>query len=326
MKTKLIASVLCAVVCVLSVFAVAGCNNNDECIDIFVPDGAPTLAVAQLFAEESVGGSKLNVKITTGENVRAKIISGEADAAICPTNMAAMLYNRGVEYKLVSANLFGLLYIVGNVQIDGLSGLKGKVVYSISKDNTPEYVFKKILDYNGLEYTESDSAVEGKVALRYFAAASEIIPLLKSGLAEIALLGEPAVTKAGKTVLFDVQALWKQASGLGENYPQAGLFVKNSLIEENPQFVSALVSKLTENERYIAENAAQISSLLAQNGSADFADTAFDKQLIARCNVRCVLSANCKSEMTAYFEAIKTVNPAFALPDDGFYADIKASV
>lgn len=320
MNKKIAAVVLCIAVALTLALGLTACNKQDgEQVNIYVPDGAPALAVANLFEVDKVAGRKLNIAITTGNDVRAKVLSGEADAVICPTNMAATLYNSGVEFKLVTANLFGLLYLVGNKPAANLSDLVGQVVHCIGKNNTPEFVFKKILDNANVQYVDSDQATEGKVAIRYYDKGSQIIPLLKSGIADYAILGEPAATKSGIVELFNLQQLWEQATNLDESYPQAGLFVSNILLDDD-KFMNKLIELLIANTQYLKQNSATLAQMLVDNGSVDFDGVTFDETVITRCNVRCVNALDCKAQMTAYFEAIKSVNASFKLPDDGFYA------
>lgn len=319
MKIKLIAVIACIVIVAAFVCSLAACKpTHDSELTFYVPDGAPALAVASLFENNKLAGKRLNLTITTGANVQAKVLNGEADIVVCPTNMAAMLYNKGVDYKLVSANVFGLLYLVGNKPAASLNELIGKVVHSIGKNNTPEFVFKKILDSANIEYIDSDVAVEGKVAIRYYNAGGEIVPHLKSGNIDYAILGEPTVTKSGVPELFDLQALWKQAANLDESYPQAGVFVKSALLADT-KLIDGLLEALNGNAQYLQDNSGKIASLLVENGSNDFNGTTFTADALARCNIRCVKATDCKAQLTAYFNAITTINTGFKLPDDGFY-------
>ena len=319
MKTKLIAVVACIVIVAAFACSLVACKPAEETeLTFYVPDGAPALAVAGLFESNKLADKRLNLTITTGANVQAKVLNGEADIVMCPTNMAAMLYNKGVDYKLISANVFGLLYLVGNKPAASLNDLVGKVVHSIGKNNTPEFVFKKILASANIEYVDSDVAVEGKVAIRYYNAGGEIVPHLKSGNIDYAILGEPAVTKSGATELFDLQELWKQATNLDESYPQAGVFVKSALLDDT-KFIDGLLKVLNDNTQYLQANSSKIASLLVENGSSDFNGTTFTADTLARCNIRCVKATDCKTQLTAYFNAITTINPSFTLPDDCFY-------
>lgn len=319
MKKRFLSFVLCCLLLLTTVTVIVSCDNSEE-INICVPDGAPALAVAELLENNRIDDTKINVTITTGENVRAQILNKQADIAICPTNMAATLYCKGADYKLVTANLFGLLYLVGNINANSLDDLKGQLVYNIGKGSTPEFVFKKILAANGIEYVDDDKPVDGKVAIKYFEKGEQIIPLLKDGIAKVAILGEPAVTKSEIKQLFDLQQLWNEATGLDGSYPQAGLFVNDNLLQNKPAFVDKLIQRLESNVEYIANNSEKVANLLVSAGSSDFNGITFTSNIIQRCNVRCKNASNCKEQLVAYFTAIKTINPSFELPDDDFYA------
>jgi len=310
------------VVMIFSAFCLYGCKRRDALtVAMYVPDGAPALAVANVIDSKKIGDDDVSVSITTGADVQAKILAGEADVAVCPTNMAATLYNKGVDYKLLTANVFGLLYLMGasDAQISSLEDLKGKVVHSIGKGNTPQFVFQKIVSESNIEMVESDVDVEGKIAVKFYDAGSAIIPLLKSGNIEFAILGEPAATKSGAKEIFDLQNLWKEATGLEESYPQAGVFVKSALLKDKV-FVSALIKALEECPAYLAANATSVAEMLGANGSNDLKSANFTAEVLARCNVRCKKAVDCRQELIDYFEAVASVNSSFVLPDDGFYA------
>ena len=303
-----------------TLFVLCACNRTEEQLTLYVPDGAPALAVAKLLQDPTVAGKQVKVEITTGKNVQAKIMSGEADLAICPTNMAAALYNKGADYKLACANVFGVLYMVSHdASVTQLSQLKGKVIHSIGKNNTPQFVLQTVLSANGIAYEEGDTAKQGVVVVKYYESAAQILPLYKSNLIDIAIIGEPAVSLQGCNQIFDLQQLWQDATELDENYPQAGLFVKTQLLQDDTRFVNKLVKALEDNTDFLQQNASQVSQLLADNGSVDLKDKAFTPQILARCNIRCIKAINCKEGLVAYFNAVKAVSPDFVLPDDNFY-------
>lgn len=320
---KKLTAVLLVFAIITAIFTLCACNQTEDVLNLYVPDGAPALAVAKLLQSPTVAGKSVKVTITTGANVKAKMLSGEADLAICPTNMGAGLYNQGADYQFVCANVFGVLYMVSNnTTITSLNQLKGKVVHSIGKDNTPQYVLQAILNANGIAFEEGDVAKDGVVVIKYYQSAAQILPLYKSNMIDVALIGEPAVSLQGLNQIFDLQQLWQQATGLDENYPQAGLFVKSNILQQDKRFVNKLVQALQDNTSFLQQNASQVSQLLADNGSVDLKDKAFTGEILARCNIRCVKAADCKAELVAYFNAVKAVSPAFVLPNENFYYGI----
>ena len=109
-KVILIATLF--VFCLSFVFAFAGCDNGEQ-LQIYVPDGAPSLAVANIIDGGKIGDYKANVTISTGEDVVAKCGSGQADIAIVPTNAAVKVCSTRNDYQLFTTNVWGLLYVVG---------------------------------------------------------------------------------------------------------------------------------------------------------------------------------------------------------------------
>ena len=305
---------------------------TEESVKVMAPDGAPGIVVAKMVSEGKIYGKTLDVEIVAGaEQISANVASGAADIAVMPINLASKLYNGGVKIKLVSVNVFGSLYMVGKQDLSSLSELKGKIVYNIGKGGTPDLTLKYILKNNGIEFVESETAVDGKVALQYVSAASELIPLLKTDRADFGIMGEPAVTNcnnaAGTKTVVDIQAEWKKITG--EDYTQAGLVVSEKLAE-NKYFMSALCKVLEANAEWCNANAASIKSLL--NGVGSSLKLEYTPELLARCNVgygSLSLVEN-KNEVESYLSVLMGFNPKVIgdkLPDDGFYygyTEIKA--
>ena len=272
MKKAKILTIVLVIVLAATVFAFAGCNNTDtdNSLRIAMPDGTPCLAMANLFdGNKNLAGYKLDMNVVGATLIGNEVLSGKADIAIMPTNAFAQLYNKGVDYQIITSNIFGVLYIIGNPETAfELSNLTGKVVSSIGKTNTPEYVFKKILNYYQIPYVESAEAVEGKVAISYVDDGSQAIQAVKTGDAQYAIVGA-----------------------------QASLVMKSSLAKDK-KFVTALVEKLYENLEYLKdeENLANLTSLFAEYGSA----TTFPAASIANCNVDVKWAYDIKDEMKTY--------------------------
>lgn len=304
MKKAKILTIVLVIVLAATVFAFAGCNNTDtdNSLRIAMPDGTPCLAMANLFdGNKNLAGYKLDMNVVSANLIGNEVLSGKADIAIMPTNAFAQLYNKGVDYQIITSNIFGVLYIIGNPETAfELSNLTGKVVSSIGKTNTPEYVFKKILDYYDIPYVEASEAVAGKVAISYVDDGSQAIQAVKNDEADYAIVGEPAVTNAASKGLvnhYDLQEGWSIATGGSSKYPQASLVMKSSLAKDK-KFVTALVEKLYENLEYLKdeENLANLTSLFAEYGSA----TTFPAASIANCNVDVKWAYDIKDEMKTY--------------------------
>lgn len=330
MKKLLI--LILTVVLILSVTSIgfAACKEDaPQQITVAMPDGAPALALASLMQGTTVlGDYTISYAIKDGTTIKSAVLSGEADIALLPMNIAAALYNGGVDIKLVSANIYGLLYLVGSEDLEnGLSSLVGKVVYNVGQGGTPDYTFKKILAANSIAYEESDTTVEGKVALAYMTP-SVLVPQLKTGIIKYAVLGEPqatlAVTGSSNTVLLDLQQAWKSATAsetLG--YPQVGLVVKASLLESAPELIDEFLNKIAANDEWILNNPAEAGEIIRNKGGT--MPITLTEAVVEKCNIRLVNAESAKADVISYLTALKDFNAASIggkLPDDGFYYSV----
>lgn len=318
--------VLILILALISVVFI-GCTNKEDdfsTINVMMPDGAPALVIAKLLHDNpKFEGYKVNYEIVSGaEGIKAKMLSGEADIAILPTNMAAALYNVGKDIKIVASNAFGLLYMLGKEDINSLEDLKGKVVYNIGQGQTPDFVFKTVLDQNEIKYDETDSPKADEVGLRYAANPQNLISLMLADKVEYAILGEPQVSQAVNStgsspnsfkIIVDLQEEWVNG------YPQVSTVAKGDLIKDHAEFLDAFLAKLEENIAWITENPELVKTALQNNGSnLNFIDV----NSIARCNIRFEPAAEIKESIDNYLQLMYNFDKGFVggkLPDEGLY-------
>ena len=321
-------AILIVVTLIISVCAFAACDNNNEGLTLYVPDGAPALSVAKIVSDGKVGKYDVKTEVTTGENVVAKCASGEADLAVLPTNAAVKICNTRSDYQIFSVNVYGVLYIVGTEHIESISELKGETLYSIGQANTPEYVFKTICDHAGVGYVDVDdsSAIDGnKVNILYQTDASTIIPQILQGKVKFALIGEPAVTQLqakaasqGKTVetLFDLQQEWKTATNSNEvGYPQASMIVKKRLLQS--KFAKQLFNVLEANGEFVLSHCEQLNGIMSGAGSSLTLNYTAD--LLNRCNLTAISASSAKADIERYLSTFKALAEFLPIKDGIIY-------
>lgn len=305
-----------------------GCTKNVDndvvTINVVVPDGAPALAIAKLLYDNpQFEGYNINYEIVAGApNIQAKVLSGDADIALLPTNMAAALYNKEVPIKLVASNIFGLFYMVGKTPLGNINDLKGKLIHVTGQGGTPDFVLQKILDNNNIEFEVQDTAEAGLVSIKYVANAQALIAMMLANQVDYAVLGEPQATQAINataltenkfTEIMDFQEEWENG------YAQVSTVAKNSIISEHAEFLQAFLEKLQENVDWILDKPYSAMQALADNGS-NVSD--FTKVTIERCNIRFEYSKDIKQDIESYLQVMYNLNPASVggkMPSGGFY-------
>jgi NitT/TauT family transport system substrate-binding protein len=169
----------------------------------------------------------------------ARLLSGELDVAVLPPNLAANLFNAGMDFRLGAVVGFGMNSVISSdPSVASVRDLAGREVQVAGQGATPEYVLRTLLAKEGL--------VPGKdLALSFSMPVPEIAASLVAGRLALAVLPEPFATQAlsGNPSLrraFTLEPAWRAATGSGD-YPMTVLVVRGSLVDARPAAVSALL-------------------------------------------------------------------------------------
>ena len=314
-------AILITVILIASLCATCACDNGEE-LTLYVPDGAPALSVAKIINDGKVGNCTVTTNVVDAKNVRAKCVSGEADMAVLPTNLAVTVCSQRSDYQIFSVNVYGVLYIVGREHVDSIAELQGKTLYSIGWQNTPEYVFKHICDKLNVNYVDENSTdVDGKINIIYKDDAKQIIPMIKQGLVDFALIGEPAVTQlknnvSGVETLFDLQQLWQEVTDSHEvGYPQASLIVKKDLLTDG--FATQLLLALQANYQFATTHLSQLNAIM--QGAGSDLDLNYTVDLLERCNLRAIPASSAINDLNIYLEKFADLANLLPLSSDIIY-------
>ncbi|MDE6013445.1 MAG: hypothetical protein K2O05_02550 [Anaeroplasmataceae bacterium] len=293
------------------IMGISSCKSKTpKEVDIYLPDGTPALAMANILDEGfTYESTKTNFHIVPAGNIAQEVSADTCDLAIMPVTAAATLYNKGIEIRLVSVNVFGNLHIVGTNELDSLEELKGQIVYTTT--GTTIAMVKYLLSNSNISFGEGEEKEDGKVMLCSKNDASEIIPLLskaaKDGVQAYGVLGEPVVTKAlalpaNLKLTFDLQKIYKDLKQT-DGYPQAGLVVKKSFAEEHPDYVAALLDKLEENNAYLLAHTEQLPKVFEKYDSS-LKGMTFTQDTISRCNVEAKRAKTIENDILGYVKEL----------------------
>ena len=312
---KKITSIVVAILLLMTMVMFTACNDKGD-LRFVMPDGTPALAAMSLLGETTnLGGYNVSAEIVASTAIQTEIGGEKADIIIAPTNAGANLISKGANYKLVSVMVEGSLYLIcnpakvgGNTTIT-LDDLKGKRIASIGQNNTPDKVFKYIIDKTeGVTYDDKNDIItfsDGQTATIEWCAdgpAAKVALLRENNPCDFAIVGEPAATAFGTpngggfSARMDLQAMYKTVNGNDANFPQASLFVKTSLTKDK-KFMSALLNALSENRDWVIANPSEVTATIQAKGSS----TTFPAPSIPRCSI--VVN---KADNTATQEAIIT--------------------
>ncbi|MGP9791998.1 ABC transporter substrate-binding protein [Roseinatronobacter sp. NSM] len=259
---------------------------------------------------------------TTGDEMRAGLVSGSVPVAVVPTQAAASLYNRGFGIKLVATLTEGHCGLVARgVEGCTIADLRGKSVVVPAFNDFTGHMMRLALAHHGV----------GLDSLTLIPATThmEAAQVLLAGRADVALLAEPGATAALMRGRAEDQDLHRgvqmrdelgQITGLRPSLPQASLAMHADYAADHPWLAGALTEALTQAAEDLNANPAQ-----AAENAAPFLERAAPllAQAIPFAHINVLSAKVARPEVEALYQALIAADAGIiggALPDDGLYA------
>ena len=291
-------------------------------IDIMVLSGTTGVGIAPMINDVKKGNAALNYNIevaSSADMINPGLIQGEVEIAALPTNVASVLYNKtGGKVMVAAINTKGVLYLLENGEtVKSFADLKGKTVYLPGQGSNPEYIFRYLVEKNGL--------VVGKdVMIDYtYGSPDELATAITSGLVSLAVLPEPKVTaiksqNASVRSALDFTAEWNKVSD-GE-LVQGCIVVQKSFAEEHPAELAQFLKDYETSINFVNNNIEEASAMIEAAGIIPKAPLA--KKALPACNICFMAGEEMQASLNSFFKVLFDMAPPSiggALPDDGIY-------
>lgn len=257
------------------------------------------------------------------DELRSRIISGQAQVSAVPTNVGANLYNKDTDVQLINTLVWGILYMIGpEGEAATFEDLKDKTIHVPFRGDMPDLVFQYLLQKNNID-------IENDLNIEYIGTPQEVVQLLVAGKAEYAILPEHTATLAverarieGKklTKVMSLQDEWAEVTGKEPRIPQAGIIVSGELVKNHPEVIEELQTQLEQSVRFLNQEPEEASLLLAEYQEG--LEPEFIEKLIPEINLQFVSAKDAREELEFFFTELSTVSLDIIggqVPDDGFY-------
>lgn len=236
--------------------------------------------------------------------ITPRIAKGEIDIAAVPANLAAVLYNNTKGVKVIAVNTLGVLYLVGNgeVEINRREDLLGKTIYSAGKGSTPQYALESILSALNLE--------EGKdVFVEWKSEHAECVAALLSDTESIAMLPQPFATSAlmqnkSLSIVLDLNELWESING--SPLITGCLIARSEVLEKYKEAVESFLSLYSSSVDWVNSNNAEASLLIEKYG---IIKAAVATKALPYCNIVCMRGEEMKKALNIYYNSLYSLNP-----------------
>lgn len=261
------------------------------------------------------------------DELRALVLKGDVDFIALPTNVAANLYNKGVDLKLLNVSIWGILQMISRDEtIKNIENFKGKKIVVPFRADMPDIVLQALVKKAGLDLKKD-------FEIQYVASPVDAMQMLILRRADNALLAEPAVSialrKSGSYPLklvapelyrsVNLQSEWGRLLETTPKIPQAGIaFVgdtknKEALINRFMNEYEKAIVWYKQNKQEASKLAVKNLPMLDENGLADSIDHVVFESVKAQ---------DSKKDLDFFFEVLKENNAKLIggrLPENGFY-------
>ena len=261
------------------------------------------------------------VKITILDEpiqVRKMMLDGSADFALLPSTMAAILYNKGLDYKLAGIPVWGTLYLFGqDTTIKSWEDLRNKRVYVMARGMTPDVLFRFLLEENGIN-------PEKDIILDYsFPTHIDLANAVVAGQAVLGVLSEPQVSLVmtrnnNVHTIFDLNSEWNKVRGAP--IAQTAFVVKGSTLSSVPELAGKIISACERSVKWVNSYPDSAAGLIVKYNILPDHEVAVNS--IPRSNMNFRRAYDIRNEIEKYFEVFYKMNPDIIggkLPDENFY-------
>jgi len=299
MKTK--SFVIIAIICLL----LSSCSKPAETYTVKVAGmTGPTMMGLVKVMDDSQNGLTDNdyefSTFTTADMFIGDLITGKYDIASIPAIMAAKLnIKTNGNIRVVAINTLGVLYVVSKgVEIDSISDLKGKTVYTSGASSMQEYTLQYLFAQSGLDY-------KNDVDLVFKTDNSEIIPILKNSESCIAVLPEPFISKVissldGVSIQLSLSDEWQRLSG-GDIMITSVVVTRKDFADSHPDIIKSFLKDAKNSVEFVNGNYASASELIGEYG---IFDSAAAQKALPNCNIVYITGDAMRQNLKSYFNAL----------------------
>jgi len=280
-------------------------NKPSDNIRIGILDGPSAVSFIQMIDEPPViEGKQVKFIIKSDpQQIQALMMQGELDFAILPTVMAANLYNKGINYRMVACPIWGTLYLVTNTSHRNFKSLKGQTISVIGQGTTPDVLLQHVL---------KDKKIDGVKIDYTYSTNSELAQALQFGKVKVAVISEPLVSillaqnpKMHIVSKLDCEEYMDNSDK--DIFVQTSFLVSARFIKENPGLVPKVCDEYSNSCNFISDQPQKAAELLVSHRFLP--NLSIAKLSLPLCNIRYVAAFALEKEIDRYLSIFLEINP-----------------
>ena len=311
-------ALLLSVLLLAAAFSACAPQKTAQAVRIVTLMGPTGMGMAEMMTDSSLQDAYSFSVASAPDQAAAAVISGEADIAAVPVNLAAVLYQKTQgNVQLAAVNTLGVLYVLERGDsIRSVSDLKGQTLYATGQGSNPEYVLDALLRANGLE-PQTD------VEIVYLPEHAELAAQMTAGSVALGMLPEPNVTSVRLAdpdvrIALDLTAEWDKV--FDTKLVQGCIVVNKAFAQAQPDALQAFLERYEASVEFALTQPEEASLCIEQAGIVPKAAAA--KAALPYCNLCFLTGDEMVQSVREMLQLLYDADPKSvggAMPDEAFY-------
>jgi NitT/TauT family transport system substrate-binding protein len=283
-------------------------------LTIYAPKAPPSIPL--LRAAEVMKNIRVVLYDDVQSQVLPRILRDSGNLYIIPSNMAAKLYNKGIDIRLMGVTTLGLLYLISaDSNILKMDDIDGKQVSIGEPGSSPDVVARRVFSVKKI-----------KPSITY-GSTPEIAGFLIAGRIKTAVLPEPYATLVLDSLpsarrIGDFRRMWETLKQ-GDGIPQAALVGKAGFIQKNREEIDNFIFNYKESVSW-THNLPQRSSALGVKKLGLKISAPALARSFPYMNLTFISGKASKNTLSDYFTALMGTDPQSVgekVPDENFFTE-----
>ncbi len=287
-------------------------------ITIGIPDGPSVISMMRLIDQPPViDGRKVKIIVQPEpQQIQSMMVRNQLDFAMLPTVMAANLYNKGVDYRVLAIPVWGTLYVMTNDEsIHDTSDLNNMSIHIFGQGTTADVLFRHFMQSKQLENIHVDYS---------FSTNQELALALLNRRVRTAIVSEPLVSMliskdSSIRIISELTLETGQHHLQNDMFAQTAFLVNSTFAEKEPEIVEKLLSHVEASSMSTRLQREKTAYLLFEHNFMDDVNTAL--RSIPLCNINFVRAKEIPDVINSYLNIFYTFDSASIggrLPDEQF--------
>ncbi len=313
---------------------VISCVNKEETIKVGLLNGPSVVSFIQMIDSDiEINGQKLEFIIKEEPlHIQSLMLQNKLDFAVLPTIMAANLYNKGADYKVIGISIWGSLYLVErreDVDFEGMpeenynlslpERINNKKIHVFGQASTADILFRKMLKDQNIEDVQIDYSYGSNMELANAILQKKIkSAIISEPLVSSLINKDPNIKITSKITIEE-----DNKSRENNSFAQTSLVVNSRLSENNIETIKAFSNLYQYSCDISYQDHNKTAESLVKNGF--FTDIKVAQNTIPNCNIKFKYASDIRKEIEEYLKIFYTFEPRSIggkMPNKDFIFDI----